>query len=244
MSRVLTDDYNHLINKLNNHEPFAFGHFNDGEMQYILNSSKETISRGDQDHSKELEEHLRRVFISNNKKFYRGIPCRLCFPKMRIGAIELLTEHVFEKIPVVDACVFHHNYYSNRGQLFEAIKSYKKITWITSEKFNLNRVLDLLQIDREKYHIRHLQMSNTNSYNNYKEYCNIEYETDELVILLCGPIGRILAGEGIDKYPKTTFLCLGSYFDNMSNDARHGYYYSDELCAGCCPINSSNDKLK
>ena len=113
MSQKINDEYEKLINKLNAHEPFGFGHFNDGEMQYILNKSQETISRGYQTYSPELAEHLKQAFLSPNPNFYRGIPCAKCFPELRENATNLITtKSLIASIPdetVVEACVFHHN---------------------------------------------------------------------------------------------------------------------------------------
>ena len=113
------------------------------------------------------------------------------------------------------------------------MRTYKHITWITSDQFDLPNVLYFTQT--EDINHSHYKLSIRNAYEDYKRVSEIGYIDDELVILLCGPIGRILAAEGIDKYPNTTFLCLGSYFDNISNGAQHGYYFSDTLCVGCCP---------
>ena len=59
----MSRDFYLLLDKLNNKVPFSFAHFNDGEMCYILDSSRETISRGYQSYSDELKEQLKKSFL-------------------------------------------------------------------------------------------------------------------------------------------------------------------------------------
>jgi len=246
------EDYDFFINKMKNKEPFAFAHFNDGEMQYILNKSQGPISRGAQDYDSKLAQHLKEAFLINNANFYRGIPCRKCFPEMRKESDELLQLHDTMNIPTTPACVFHHNYLRRKHELLQTIMSYDNITWVTNNTFNLDMVLykmeQLKELDESKEakeskdkkekkrkSIRHIRIPGNNGYNKYEEMKTLDYNQGELVLYLCGPLGRILAGESSVKYPNTTFLCLGSYFDNLSNNVGHSYYFDDKLCEGCCP---------
>lgn len=239
-NQQVLEEYEFFINKMKNKEPFAFGHFNDGEMQYILNKSQDPISRGAQDYDSKLAQHLREVFLINNANFYRGIPCRKCFPEMRKESEELLQLHETKNIPTTPACVFHHNYLKRKNKLLQTIMSYDSITWVTNHVFDLDRVLYKMEQLKEskeskRKSIRHIRIPGNNGYNKYEEMKTMEYTPGELVLYLCGPLGRILAGESSVKYPNTTFLCLGSYFDNLSNNMEHSYYFDDKLCEECCP---------
>ena len=238
------NEYRTLIQKLRKKEAFAFAHFNDGEMQYILEKNKVTISRGAQKYTAELAKHLKRVFLINNAKFYKGIPCESCFKEMKKESIELL-RHTEDPLPPhhptthqkVNACIFHHNYVERRHELFMEMQKYKTQTWIISTEFNIEKVINTLGLMDTK--IRQYRLPVNNAYETYlkfkKEYEEIKYEKNELVILLCGPVGRIIAGEGIVNNPETTFLCLGSYFDYLSSGINHIYFKNNRLCEECCP---------
>ena len=233
-------DYEKLIDKLNKREPFAFAHFNDGEMRYILKQSTEPISRGYKCYSVELEEDLKRVFTLENAQFYKGIPCEKCFAIMYEKSIQLLQEKgIYEndQEQLVGACIFHHNYVKKREMLFDAMRKYKHQTWITNDHFHMEKIISILKL--EENDIRHIKIPYVDGYSYYKanekELSTIEYRPNELVVLLCGPTGRILAGDGIMKHPDKTFLCLGSYFDLLSNGVNHEYFSNNTMCIMCCP---------
>lgn len=235
----IIEDYEKLIDKMNKQEPFAFAHFNDGEMRYILKQSTDTISRGCQSHSVELEEDLKRVFLLENAQFYKGIPCEICFGMMRKKSLDLLESQCQgqNQDQIVEACVFHHNYVKRRQELFAAMRKYKYQTWITNDHFNMEKIMILLQLEENE--IKHYKIPSVDGYNYYKvneiQFKNIEYRPNELVMLLCGPSGRIIAGDGIMNHPDKTFLCLGSYFDQLSNGIHHEYFSNNVMCRGCCP---------
>lgn len=235
-NKEVLEEYDFFIDKLMRKEPFAFAHFNDGEMQYILNKSEGAISRGAQDYNVNLAMGLKEAFLTPNSNFYRGVPCWICYPDMRREAEELIKER--EDMPTTPACVFHHNYLKQRNILFESILKYENMTWVTNDVFDLKKVLHEIkssQIETNQNEIRHVRIPIKNGYEKYEKIKNMEYKDGELVFYLCGPLGRILAAESSVKYPKTTFLCLGSYFDNISNDEQHSYFFDDKLCKGCCP---------
>lgn len=236
----IRNDYEKLIEKLNKQESFAFAHFNDGEMRYILKQSTDHISRGCQSYSVELEEDLKRVFTLENAQFYKGIPCEKCFGIMYEKSIQLLQEKgIYEndQEQLVGACIFHHNYVKKRQELFAAMRKFKYQTWITNDHFHMENIISVLKL--EENDINHIKIPSVDGYSYYKanahEFANIEYRPNELVVLLCGPTGRILAGDGIMKHPDKTFLCLGSYFDQLSDGTNHAYFSNNSMCRGCCP---------
>jgi len=225
------EDYLAFIDKLNKKEPFSFAHFNDGEMRYICGYNTEPISRGSQTYHPQLAKDLTQSLLSNNPEFYRGIPCAHCFPEMNRDTLRLLAS---TKIKTVTACVFHHTYFEYRELFFKAMKSFDNICWMTNPYFHVENVCRKIGVNFAKS--RQIIVPETNAYD-YKENLinSAEFKDGELVLLLCGPLGRILAAEAFDKYPKTTFLCLGSYFDYYAFQNPHEYYFKNIECAGCCP---------
>ena len=229
-SNHVLENYLMFIEKLQKKEPFAFAHFNDGEMRYIFNYSHDAISRGAQEYDAHLADDLQQAFLNPNPLFYRGIPCATCFPQMNLDTIHLLFESENKNNNTVPACVFHHTYWNTnyRNLFFDALKTYDRITWITNPRFNVDLVLE----HREK---RQIILPETNAYTVYAHHTrNLTFQQGELVLLLCGPVGRILASKWIDLYPETTFLCLGSYFDHLAFGTPHAYYFENLHCPGCC----------
>jgi hypothetical protein len=241
MSTKVHDDYLFLVEKLQNREPFAFAHFNDGEMQYIRTDNQEhaniethdTISRGAQDYTPQLAHDLTQALIVNNPRFYRGIPCTHCFPQMNRDAKTLLEKHN-PTAKTVTACLFHHNYYNHRQLFFETLNQYE-ITWMTNPQFNVENVCEKTGIAP----IRNTQIlvPEKNGYDFIDLLKHYKFKKCELVLLLCGPVGRILTAIYANHFPKTTFLCLGSYFDRYAFDTEieHNYYLENIECKGCCP---------
>jgi len=228
-SNHVLDNYLMFIAKLQKKEPFAFAHFNDGEMRYIFNYSHDPISRGAQEFDPNLAQDLAQAFLNPNPQFYRGIPCATCFPQMNRDTMTLL-DTTPEKINTVPACVFHHTYWNTnyRQMFFEALKTFRQITWITNPQFNIDRVL-------EHHEKRQVILPETNAYTVYNDHTkDLTFQPGELVLLLCGPVGRILASKWINQFPETIFLCLGSYFDHMAFGTPHAYYFENLHCPGCC----------
>ena len=77
--------------------------------------------------------------------------------------------------------------------------------------------------------------------NAFSVYETIKHEIDNIkensiVLLLCGPLGRILAQEWFDKKDNVTYLCIGSYFDSILENRT--YLYDTEnhnYCFSCSP---------
>lgn len=231
MSQQVLDDYLMLVKKMENHEPFAFGHFNDGEMRYVLDFGKDPISRGDQDYDENLTTALRNSFLLSNPNFYRGIPCVKCFPEMHKKTLIMIEGRC--DIPTTTACIFHHTYVAHRDKMLKTFSTYPRVTWITNQNFALKHVCSKIGLDFLK--CRHINVPSKNGWNSYQDVSKLEYMDGELVILLCGPLGRVLAGEEFTKWPNTTFLCIGSYFDSIAGNRTHSYHHNNRLCSECCP---------
>jgi hypothetical protein len=101
------------------------------------------------------------------------------------------------------------------------------ITWVLSEKLNVEKICDHIGLDKTKS--KSIVVPSKNAFGTK---IDDHYDT-ELVIFLCGPLGRILAGKCFEKYPDKTFLCLGSYFDYIFGTV-HSYHLNDQMCAECC----------
>lgn len=232
-------EYYYLLKKIRDKIPFSIAHFNDGEMDYIINNRKRPISYGDQDYSKLLRDELEKAFLTNNKLYYRGLPCKLCHAQLYTSGKSLLNNNhtIYTEI---SACVFHHNYH-NKLKFLKLLQNYN-IVWIANKDFNLKKLCNIINIDIKKSRL--IYVPKKNAFDSLNILKNEKFEPTELVILLCGPLGRILSCLYFEKFQKTTFLCLGSYFDNLVYNKIHKYYclngVNHRYCKECFPFNPNS----
>jgi hypothetical protein len=221
----MVEDFYLLLNKLHNKIPFSFAHFNDGEMSFILDCDRTPISRGYQDYSEELKIKLKEAFLINNKEFYRGIPCSTCYHHLRQGALQLLKDNN-TICSITMATLFHNSFVTTNRLVCETLKNYT-ITWVINDRYNIEHICNRIGLDVTKS-----KTIIVPSRNAFGTEIDENFDT-EMVIFLCGPIGRILAGTCFEKHPSKTFLCLGSYFDYVFGTV-YQYHVSDKMCSECC----------
>lgn len=199
---------------------------------HILNKYTHPISRGAQCYSDELKERLIKSFLISNKNFYRGLPCPYHDKETYLDDVEMLKNSNID-FSITHACVFHHNYSNKRHLFFDVLKTYESIVWIANEYFDLNKLCSAINLEISKNKVFKVPL--INAFDSISSVENLIFKEGELVILLCGPIGRILAGEYFQNYPKTTFLCLGSYFDSILYNINYGYHSDNYMyCPICC----------
>lgn len=187
--------------------------------------SNNSISRGDQNYSAELRNKLILSLIFQKKNYFVGIPCSLCYKIQRIFC-ELL------RLKNVPATVFHHTKLTHLNSFLDSLKN-KKLYWVVSESKNLDAMKEY-DLDIENKII----VPSKNAFSVYEtikeEVENIE--ENSIVLLLCGPLGRILAQEWFNKKDNVTYLCIGSYFDSILENKT--YLYDTEnhnYCSSCSP---------
>jgi hypothetical protein len=213
-----------FIKNINENIHFSYGHFNDGEMSIIMGSN-DPISRGDQKSSSELRKKLITSLIFEKENYFVGIPCALCHKFQRLFC-ELL------RLRNVPATVFHHTKLTHLNAFLDSLKN-KRLYWVVSESKNLNAM--------KKYELDIENKIIVPPKNAFSVYETIKHEIDNIkdnsiVLLLCGPLGRILAQEWFDKKNNVTYLCIGSYFDSILENRT--YLYDTEnhnYCFSCSP---------
>jgi hypothetical protein len=207
----------YFLDFLDHDIPFAFAHFNDGEMSMIIDSTKTPPSR-EQQASIRLSNKLKASLIFKQENYFPGIPCSVCYPHLREHAITLLrNNNKFENN--WHALSFHHTkivYFKRFIQLLQK----KKIHWVVNQNHNLS-VLKEYNLDVESKII----VPNLNAFDTYDVIVRhvSQFENGSVVILLCGCLARILAQEWFATRPDVTFLCLGSYFDSHIRNKHHLY---------------------
>ena len=223
---------NKFIFYIKNNINFAFGHFNDGEISLILNEAPaKGISRGKQKCYPLLSKKILLSLKYRHKYYFPGIPCSTCYK-----SYYLFSKNLVGKTDV-PACVFHHTKISHFYPFLSSIEG-KKLYWFVDKGKDLSKFNELgYNIDISSK----ILVKSKNSFDDYdkiKKICN--FENNSIVMLLCGPLGRILAKEWFIENKNVTYLCLGSYFDsllcgkkrNYENISRHKY------CPECFDKNS------
>ena len=220
-----------FIYNIKNNINFSFAHFNDGELSLIIRgSSVPVISRGKQDYSEQLRLQLLQSLNYDKKNYYPGIPCSKCHRSQYEYCKNILN---WEKD--IPACVFHHTKITHFDKFISCLKD-KKIYWIVNNNKNLHNL--------KKYSLditTKIVIPSKNAFSVYETIKNklSEFEENSIVILLCGPLGRILAQEWFEKNDNITYLCLGSYFDSILENKTYGYdnLYNHGDCSECFPKN-------
>ena len=230
-------DYNMLLNKLQNNEPFAFSHYNHGEVEFM---GYRNINYGKKGFPPTTKNLLRQIFLMNIENFFVGLPCKFHHPLQYKFAIELMNQHKIQRYNL-QSMVFHHNYH-DRSKFFNILKN-KKIVWIVPELFGYDRLLETLKLKKENNKI--ITVSNKNVWaNDFEKLKDLTFDSGDVVIILCGTLARVLAGIYFNNNKSTTFLCLGSYFDSISQHRkihRTSEYFvdsNDEYYASC--LNTMN----
>lgn len=202
-----------FIFNINNNINFAFAHFNDGEILLAL-GEKQNVSRGMQCNSKLLAKKILYALTYQGENYYPGIPCSRCFNKLHLFCKNKI------KRKCAPACVFHHTKISHFHKFLLSLEG-KKLYWFVDEHKNLTNF---------KKHNYKLDISSkfiVKSKNAFDEYHYIKklckFQNNSIVILLCGPLGRILAQEWFEQNNNVTYLCLGSYFDSILNNKKYNY---------------------
>jgi len=214
-----------FIYNIENNINFAFAHFNDGEISLILGKAN-TISRGMQKASNLLKDKLLLALQYQSKNYYAGIPCSICFPEYHKYCININNNLC------TPACIFHHTKLTHLDRFLLSLEN-KKIYWFVNNDMNLNNLKKKnYNIDISSIYI----IPSKNAFDKYEEIRNkCDFENNSIVILLCGPIGRILTHEFYQKNNNVTYLCLGSYFDSILTNKKYGYddFYVHKNCPEC-----------
>ena len=202
---TLLDQMEIFLYLLQRNIPFAYAHFNDGEMTMMMDNTISPLSL-EQKASRELSIKLINAFTHKQMNYFPGSPCSLCYPKLRKHADELRARSNVSW----HALSFHHTKTVYFRPLIESLRN-KKLYWIINEKHNL-AVSGQCGLDVSST----LIIPRLNAFDAYTDIHRAynTFEDNAIVLLLCGCVGRVLAQEWFHLRPKVTFLCLGSYFDS------------------------------
>ena len=256
-------DISGLLEALKQGIPFSFAHFNDGEVKALSCQTGEKTDRGWQRCSSELNKAMFGAMTRRADNFYFGIVCPCSNPtSIFLDTLKLLPRlsHGFSK---TSTCPPYHlgingtdaesikfrdrltvgdvfvngNYLHSRMELIKifnnVVNQGRDIHVVVGEKHNVSALPFVVKtISR---------VSNTNAFDNYyhkmrtTQFVNdVGYHSEDIVLLLCGPLGRILASEWSLLYSNITFLDMGSFWDsylwgsNLQLDGQYACMYETD----------------
>lgn len=215
-------DWDIFANLLENKIPFAFSKFNDGEIS-LIRTTNSVASRGFQPNHPTLSEKLRDALCHIQKNYFVGIPCSICYPELRNYCNNIMKNKTTTLANVLINSNIHKTY--------TLLKGVSRVVYICSENANT------YNLPFKPYFIYKVPNTDAWSKYNYVKTLILSFCKDDVVILACGPLGRVLVYEWFTERPDITFIELGSFYDPITTNK--SYLYHEGIlpyCSECNPV--------
>lgn len=227
-----------LFRRLIARVPFAFAHFNDGEI-VAMSKTDGTTDRGWQTLSAELQQVMLEVFRAEaprGRKLVYGIPCPHEFKDASKFANEELDRTNSTAERTLATVFINENYRDSRSVLIEYIKRNpdRRVHMVVSEKADMENFSNKTGIKPTSLvRIPAVEGFPRGYYDNINNTAN--HKPGDLVILCAGPLGRVLAVKWFISKPETTYLELGSFFDlDLFDKSIGASYYTRQSRGALC----------
>ena len=239
------EDLKPFLTMLEAGTPFAFCPFNDGEIQAMdCTDPQRSVDFGWQSCSPALQTALRNAMLKPAKNTYIGIPC-VCEHGSRpyARAIELLKiSHAVSDS--ANACQDNAHILHNDPQFAVSLERITVANILVNSNYwsaqsEMARILNLRvqRSDRPIFVFMgnksdpgelpfpnvHTLLPSTNAFDShYQTMRTTAYLAKkgvvlgDVVLLMVGPLGRVLASEWAHLHPNTTFLSVGSFYDQFT----------------------------
>jgi mannosyltransferase OCH1-like enzyme len=213
----MMSDWDIFATFLEKKTPFAFSKFNDGEIS-LIRDEKGIASRGFQPNHRLLSEKLKSSLFHRQKNYYVGVPCSQCYPEMREYCKEV------ENFTLANVLIN-----SNVNKTCGLLKNLSRVVYVCSENAKTEN------LPFKPYFI--YKVPNTDAWSCFEEvkYLYLSLRKGDVVVLACGPLGRVLVYEWFSKRPDITFLELGSFFDPLTTGK--SYLYQEGILPYCSECN-------
>jgi hypothetical protein len=197
-------------------EAFAYGHFNDGELTFLGKLEAEDheaswFGRKQHQYDKQLAKRLKSAIQYRQDRYYVGVPCSICHPEHRKLADALVPDHP-GKLP---AMTLHHQLSILPVWLRALLE--REVFFVINEYQSLE-LMRALGIEVKKDHI--ITVPYLNAYREFDRLKNEKFPPGAVVLMTCGMLAKILLPLWYGKYPKTTFIALGSAIDDFIQPKR------------------------
>jgi len=197
-------------------KPFCFVHFNDGEIESIK-QVKGSIDHGWQALSPRLSTAMLAALKASHPQLFLGLPCAREFGgTCRRDAIKML-EHTRGRTQRTSAVIFINGNYELTRPLLPKLLSRRasrgaRVHLVVSQNASVDAFCASTSVPVASV----VRVPSVNAFPSAYEAHRggwTRYRTGDIVLLLCGPLGRLLAVEWFLQQPSATFLELGSFFD-------------------------------
>lgn len=230
-----------LYDNLERGEPFCFIKLNDGEISALMNFNS-SLSRGDELSSLKMSNKIKECLEYDNKNYFIGLPCSLCYNEYYNEAKKYISSKYSFQNNILNANILiNTNIDSTIDILMKTMKN-KQIVIVTNETNakNINK-LEALNIVPYKIVCVSDKYAFNNDYERVKDECK-NFNNNDIVICLCGPLGRILSYEWFKQNNTLTCLELGSLFDPLLRNKAYLYHTgTHKYCSECFPSNDADD---
>lgn len=221
--------WNEIASFLKNNIPFCFSKMNDGELSSILKHDT-PISRGYQSPNLELSEKLKEALQYKAHNYFVGLPCKFCYSGHYQMAMMLTADEKYNDNVFYPANILINSNYIKTKNLLEEILPNKNVIVVVNESANTSNLPF-----NPKFVIKVPESNSWDVFNNIKPL-NLLFNDGDVVLLLCGPLGRVLCYEWYKANNKITFIELGSFYDNLTNNKAYMYHTGTvPLCQYCNP---------
>ena len=213
-NKVIDQEFNKLLVRLDSNQHFAFSRFNDGEMHVIKHDdfsckqwqfTKESIVK--------FRKFLSNSLTYNHKNYYIGLPCGCC---ESLDGFRTYLDNQFDlsKTNQTFATLFTNAMYKRvTNELVPCIKKYpiiliangkSNITKLEKEGFNIKKFFSIPMNAWQKHDIL---------LNDIQEYTNNNKIKNHLFLFCAGPVSNILIHQIHQQHPNNTYIDFGSSLD-------------------------------
>ena len=223
--------------------PFSFIKMNDGECGAMVHIGG-VISRGDDVSTEGMSRKLKECINYQAENYYVGLPCQHCRNGDYLNGLKCIEDQSnMERF--LNANILINSNTWTTFQLFRDYIGDRRIVVVSNER-NLSNIGKLARFNIVPY--KTIMVSEKNAFENDFERIKDEYQNfgdGDIVMCLCGPLGRVLCYEWFKARPTLTCLELGSLFDPFLKNRSYAYHTLNHApCGGCFPMKDLTDDNK
>lgn len=210
----MQNDLKLILQEIRQENPICLIRIGDGEIKAIQRSIN-TTSRGKQDVSESLSKELSRIVSSDISGYWIGLPCPEHNSEFHKQAWDIVCQDgphfTFSDIWAND------NWETVCSELPRSLKN-RNVWIVCGDDQNWSRIST---VSPERI----INLPSANSWSHIDTLPDVisELPWNTVVLLSCGPTGRILASRWYHERTDSTFLDIGSCFDPWTRGIRHNY---------------------
>jgi mannosyltransferase OCH1-like enzyme len=235
------DKVTQLYYNLENNIPFCFIKLNDGEISAMIDVNS-ILSRSDERSSLKLSEKIKECLEYNRENYFIGLPCCLCYNNLYNESNKYITNKEEPNKYILNANILINTNIDTTIEIFTKTMNEKNIVIVTNAN-NVKNIHKLKDFNINPYKI--IIVSEQFAFENDYERIKDEYKSfndGDIILCLCGPLGRVLCYEWFKFNNSLTCLELGSLFDPLLRNRAYGYHTGiHKYCSECYPSHETND---